>query len=158
MDKAFKSIDDFWHWIHAVPVREVNISTTFMTRGRCKLCGELPTTYCNVRLASFYLTPYEKIKNTDWAKPFYKKTNVDALMSLPPSIETKLQDFSHQLNYKGYSPRLHRTQSLKTNMIEYASCECRQTVWIIPHMYNVLLEHIGRRGRYDYPTKLKYQY
>ena len=148
----FDTIDDFWHWIHAIEDRQINLSHSFMAKNRCRSCGSIPTHYYNTKFPGFSNEPRHK---TNWKIVIQN----DFTSQAPPSSYIFLYNassFAHVPNYKGYNPRLHRTDSVSTNMREYVICDCGNTKWAFSDMYSIAPEKISRRAKSFYPHKLKY--
>jgi len=150
-----------------IQINEVNISSTFLPRCRCKHCGGGPEFYYATGNRPTFKDAHIQIQLSGYYRKYIKRMCRDFYLWEEPSSFRDTHDFKFRLD-KQYSPILHRTvgaaQSIpfesymkRQNVTDVLCCICGDTTWV----YNVKSskgkpEIINRKGRYNYPSKFEY--
>jgi hypothetical protein len=137
----------------------INLSTPFLVKNRCKECGSHPSIYYYIRNRNLWLDPRRVLKDFDILKKYYKRMCSDHYMMLSPKYFTDLGSFSHQVGYKGFLPKLHRSRgrSIISNIAEFLMCECGATSWAYADKAVINCPEIAnRKARSKYPQKFEF--
>lgn len=142
-------------------VVRINISSTFLTRARCKDCGKGPDFY----YASMQPFKWKEIKHfliySKFSKRWVKRMVSNWYQEFSPRYFHDLGDFSFALEAKGFNPALHKSRGIdvldRDNVVEYVGCECGATVWAFNEKSTKRRPEItNRKGRYKYPQKFAF--
>lgn len=157
LDKKFWDAVNKWDARYKPTTITIRISSSFMSRARCKYCKGKPVAYFGMYKPNSWgdVTGYREFTGDKfWIQRFcpswYKHYQ--------PREFDDIYEFSFRLQYKNYCPLLHRTRgaevSSRNNIIDCLSCECGKTVWAFNQESTRRRPEItNRKGRYDYPQK-----
>lgn len=134
----------------------VNVSSSFLPRAKCKMCGQGPAFY-------YFKTKRIAIVDTsEFRKQYSKKekTRSSSRKFRGPTTDYsrwhKISDFSLKVSQDSYSTFAHRAaKSVRPSKIEeFLSCECGSTVWGFERaQFNKRPESLNRRAKYNYPQR-----
>lgn len=139
-------------------VIQVNISTPFTQRTKCKFCCGGPSFYYYLR-SSLFLDPKTPMNFISWIKKHYYRMCSDDYLFDSPKDFTDLSHLSYDIPYMNYSAILHRTRgvSQRRNFIQYLGCDCGKTKWAFYYASAANRpEIINRKGRTNLPYKYKF--
>lgn len=140
--------------IFTAPV-QVNVSSTFMIRCRCKRCGKNPSVhrYFYFKNPNYWKSPRKQIERFSYIKKHVKRFCEDYYLSNKPSKYTNMSIFSHSPTYKGFNPKLHKNKGVLPfdDYAELITCPCGRTTWSF-YQKSILerFEIINRKAKYNY--------
>ena len=142
-------------------VIRINISSSFMTRARCKNCGKGPDYYYAVGQPIKWVDAHDFVMFSRTLKSWITKIISSWYLAFSPRYFQKLGDFSIEIDDKSYSPLFHRTRGANVGrhkrMVEFIGCPCGATVWAFNEKSVVKRPEItNRKGRYKYPQRFVY--
>jgi len=112
---------------------KVSLSSTFISRAKCKWCCTPPTFYYFARNPTMWFDPRKITNKLEQVKKRVKNIGwiTNPIIIDDPTYKVSNSSLSHHPNYKGYRPRLHRTRGSNAiiDSIEYLSCDCGKTYW-----------------------------
>lgn len=112
---------------------QISASESFLVRTVCKKCKGHPLYYFYSRNPILWYDPRRVIAAFEYVKKYNKRLALDDFSFGLDDFRyaSKMNLFNHQVNYKGYRPKLHRTrgQNPILDVVEYLTCECGQTAW-----------------------------
>lgn len=138
------------------PAARVNLSSSFLTRSRCKHCGKFPTIYYYVRNPVLWNNPRQI---TEWfwnRRKFYSRMCSDFYLNDDPKSFTSIYYFSWKLPGGSYDPKLHHTRGVHpvVHNTELLACECGASVWAFNTKSSLSrIEILLRKSKYKYPYK-----
>lgn len=129
---------------------EVNYSSSFLKRTKCKFCLSGPSNYFYIRDIdnlsdlSVYLKHVRNFINLKM-----KKINYSYDSSYMSSVKS-VTSYQHSVNYKGIKVKSHRKKNyLLHEYIEVLVCKCSQTCWTFNEQTSSNIpESSNRRSRY----------
>lgn len=137
-------------------VVKINLSSSFMARGRCKYCGEHPIIYYYIYNSTLWDSP-------EYIQKFFSiiSKRVNRMGKTPwhgdsPSDITGLSNFSQGTGFKKYSPIIRQTRgiNLDFDVMEYLMCPCAKTMYAFTQKSNKTRpEILNRMARKTYPKK-----
>jgi hypothetical protein len=140
---------------------QVNLSSSFVVRSRCKFCATGPKHYIISKLSTkWYDHSMIKDRFTSYVKRL-KRMNYDFYLTVSPKVFNSVGFLTHTAFYKGYNPALHKNISLSpiANYMEYLACGCGRTQWGFAQKSSASRPEIAsRKSRYKYPRKFDYRY
>ena len=133
---------------------QVNLSSTFMAKSRCKHCSYVPQIYyyilnrSNIRFINIGNIPKIKCKrmcNDNYFLISPKDIRNISLISFPVA---------------GNSSRIYKSRNIRSPSItEYLMCKCGRTSWAFNEKYmKKCLEFSNKRSRDNYPLKISNKY
>ena len=137
---------------------QINLSTPFLQRAKCKFCEKGPSYYYCCR-NTFFLDATTPQKYMQWVTKHNYRICTDDYLFEEPKQCTQLINLSYQLPYKGYTPTLHRCRGVqpRTDFIEYVICKCGKTTWQFYYRSaKNRPEIINRKCRNNFPKKFLY--
>lgn len=136
----------------------VNLSSSFVVRARCKKCSEVPKYYYYSRLPINWFTPNKNFEIKNSYRKYYKRMCSDSYQSEYPSNHLfKLGYLSWHPPEKGYNPRLHITKgSYPMEFIEILTCSCGGTSWYFLSPNPFKKEVLFRKAMKNFPFKFAY--
>lgn len=110
---------------------EVKLSTTFLSRTKCRYCNDFSPFIYRVRNSLLDYDVKLYIQKFEYIKANVKRMCDDYYLFLNPKFFKDVSFFNHAVSYKGYNPRLHRLKNVKKDdyCTEYLSCVCGFTNW-----------------------------
>lgn len=140
---------------------QVNLSSSFVARSRCKFCATGPTHYVISKLSTkWYDHSMIKARFAAYVKRL-KRMNYDFYLSVNPKVFHSTSFLTHTVFYKGYDPALHKNRGIPpaANYMEYLACGCGRTQWGFAQKSSAGRPEIAlRKSRYKYPSSFNYQY
>lgn len=139
----------------------INISSSFLARARCKSCGKGPSFYFSVQKPYMYFLVNQRLFTSKAIRGWIKNLISNWHLPLSPKYCHNMGGFKLSFDDKHFIPILHRTRGSgvmdKNNIIDMISCDCGETTWA----YNEKSikdrpEITQRKGRYSYPQKFKF--
>jgi hypothetical protein len=123
-------IEDFYRSFKPELIR-VSLSTPFVTKARCRYCKGFPSYYYYARNPTLWYNPRRITESFKMMSKYIKRLSNDFHSAKNPRFCTKVSEIFHQVSYKGYRPRLHRTRGSNPtqDIVEYLMCECGRTSW-----------------------------
>src|SRR5208282_2553248 len=95
---------------HMAEVHDINISSSFLARARCKTCGQGPAYYFSVRKPYMYLTVNDRIFTSKAIRKWIKSLITSWYLSSEPRFYTDMKDFKTSFEDKHFVPILYRTR------------------------------------------------
>lgn len=132
----------------------VNLSSTFVTKSRCKECGGCPHEYYRIPQSPYYLDARGEQAIFDWIKTYIKRMSSDWYLLEQPRHFHSIRDFNFYYEEKAFKPALHQCFIDEAHTIEYLTCSCGRTVWAFNQKIgddHPDIKH--RKSRYQYPQK-----
>lgn len=133
----------------------VNISSTFIARTKCKFCNVGPTHYYASKNPISTVSHREVLAFFNWVKKYYGRFCRDFYLFDDPSNCSSLKAFSHPVNYKGFRAKLHKNKGVSPHMdfVDCLVCDCGRTTWAFyQRSISNRKEVVNRKGRYGYKT------
>ena len=133
----------------------VNISSSFLPRARCKICGNGPSWYFFKTKTAAHSNATEYRNRSKYKRKAIKHVNSNHYAKGQPRWY-KISDYATILKDKSYRTVLHRNFGANrlSAIDEFLSCECGSTNWGFSRKsLNKRLESVNRRGRYNYPQR-----
>lgn len=143
--------------MHKKEIITVNVSSSFASRARCKMCGEPPSIYFFSRNSILWYDPHRARGIFDFIKKHCKRLSPEEYKLDDFVHGSRASYFSHTVNYKGYRPKLHRARGVDPvfDMIEYLTCECGNTLWAFSEISTFRRpELLHRKAKYSTPNNL----
>lgn len=136
----------------------VNTSSSFMVRARCKKCGKPPSIYYYSRVPTKYHDVDGYRIYTKTYQEYTKAINLNWFLSFAPKQLTKIGDFGADL-HRGHitiSAVAKTKQGRDSKIVEYLTCECGETIWAFNRRsVKTRPDIINRKGKYNYPKKFE---
>ncbi len=161
-----KTISDgkFWEAItrsspmYKPEIIRINISSSFMTRARCKKCGKGPDFYYAILKPYKWKSARHALFYSEITRRWISRMVSSWYLQFSPRFFNELDDFTFKLEDKAYNPILHRTRNSnapeRDNVIEFVGCGCGSTVWAFNDKSTKKRPEItNRKGRYRYPQR-----
>src|SRR5579885_3673696 len=132
---------------HKVEVIQVNLSSSFMVRTKCAICGQEPTVYYYNNKPHLWKDHRSPGRLFDSWKKWLKRLCMDWYMDSEPRYFHDNSNFSHTVDYKGFNPKLHHARGIDvdSNIIEYITCWSGCTVWAFSGKANSKRREITQR-------------
>lgn len=139
---------------------QINISSVFMARARCKECAGLPNFYYNIPLPYLAEDPSTYYADMYLFRKIFKKVwdliKSDWYLNSDPKHFHSIHDFSTSIEGKSFNVKLKKNRGVangfQNNIIEVLSCACGSTVWAFNQKSTKnKLEIFNRKGKYNYP-------
>lgn len=136
----------------------IKLSTTFIARAKCKYCNDFSSFSYRIRNPPLHRSVGVAIKKFEYIRDSVKRMCDDYYMEFSPKVFTSAATFSHDVNYKGYNPKLHRTKFFKKdlNFTEYVYCKCGMTSWAFNYKSTEKQLQSKKRSNRVYPKKFTY--
>lgn len=139
----------------------VKISSSFLPRARCKMCGKGPSWYYYTRKPYLRADVKEYKADSKFWRNWMKHMTNDWYLDEQPSEFHSIEDFSLKLGDIHYRPQLHRTRGSNVpsheNVIEMLGCDCGHTTWAFNYKSTRNRPEIqNRKSRSFYPQKFTY--
>jgi hypothetical protein len=140
--------------MHNKKIIAINVSSSFASRAKCKMCSEPPSIYFFSRSSILWHDPNRARGIFDFIKKYCKRMSPEdyKLDNFVHSARTSY--FNHAVSYKGYRPKLHRTRGVDPvfGMIEFLACKCGHTLWAFSeYSSRSRAEIFNRKSRYKIP-------
>lgn len=151
-------IDEFYRTYKPDIIR-VRLSTPFLVRTKCKFCNGLPTIYYYVQNPSLWFDPRRVTDQLEFVKKYVKRMGSSHYLYDDPKYFTGEATFGHQVTYKGYRPKLHRTRGVSPHLdiIEHLTCECGRANWAFTEKsVQNRPEIMARKARHRFPQKFEF--
>lgn len=155
---------DFWDAVvrldpmHKQETIRINISSTFMARGRCKFCKSGPEYYYGCFKPHMW-SDIKYYKNfTARNKQWIRRMCSSWYKEFEPRTFDSNYEFAFRLEYYSLRPTVFRAHgapmSQRSNVVECLACECGRTVWAFNQKSTKNRPEItNRKGKYGYPKK-----
>jgi hypothetical protein len=158
IEKEIKSALKKYDCMYKPEIIRINISSTFLSRARCKNCGKNPSFYYYVRKPFLWKDISEQISTSKLFREWIERMSADWYLDSAPKYFHDIKEFSFSLDDKHYVPTLHRMRGVdSTNIVELVVCECGASTWAFADKSNRKRPEItNRKGRYKYPQRFKY--
>jgi len=138
---------------------KIKLSSSFMTRARCRHCGSYPSYY--YRFGSNRRKKDHRVV-LNWFSYIAKyqgRLCEDFYLIEDPKDYTLISFFDYSLRYKSYDPTLHHKRGVKskTDMNECLTCDCGKSYWVfnqqsVTHKKEIL----HRKSDKKFPKIFKY--
>lgn len=128
---------------------EVNASSSFIRRTKCKYCVSGPSYYFYVRNKENFVNLKLYLNMQALQKKRMKRVNLSYSDHHMSNIKTATS-FQHPVNYKGFRVKSHRKRHYNlSETIEILTCKCGKTCWAFSEntTYNIP-EVSNKRSRY----------
>jgi hypothetical protein len=140
---------------------QINLSSSFLVKSRCKFCVSGPKHYVISKLSTKWID-HSMVKDrfAAYVKRL-KRFNYDFYLSVSPKVFNSINFLTHTVFYKGYNPALHKNVGVPAaaNYMEYLTCNCGLTQWGFAQKSAASRpEIVLRKAKYNYPRKFDYQY
>ncbi len=137
----------------------INISLTSFIKGVCKFCGTKPNAYYYIHEPYTWLEVRHIMKHHEYIKKTYTKFIFDDYLQKDPSEFTSTSMLKHTVNYNSFDPKQHKNRGQSVNSFtEYLSCDCGETRWAFTfYSAKDKPEITNRKGKYNYPKKIKFK-
>jgi hypothetical protein len=140
---------------------KVNASESFLHRAICKKCKGHPTYYAYHRNPILWYDPRRINSSFEYVKKYKQRLSPEEFSFVLDDFRfaNELNLYNHPVNYKSYRPKLHRVrgQNPISNITEFLTCKCRQTVWAYSDVNHAYKNEIKHRKSRIYITK-KFMY
>lgn len=110
---------------------KVSLSSPFITRARCKFCGNFPSIYFCYRNGMKYID-FNCVKEyLDRIKKYRNSFREDYYLSVDPINFNSVNSFFYVAGFKSYCPMVHRTKGTdgRFSYIDCFTCECGRSSW-----------------------------
>jgi hypothetical protein len=139
----------------------INISSSFMSRARCKQCGDGPDFYYAMMKPHKWKNVRHFLVYSKAVKSWIQRMLSNWYLPYTPRYFHDLSDFTFRLESKSFDPSLYRVRganiSERDDVIEFLGCECGATVWAFNDKSTKNRPEItNRKGRYKYPQRFVY--
>jgi hypothetical protein len=137
----------------------VNVSSSFMARSRCKECGSIPTHAYKSRLPFLWKDVTDIKSSWKWFRQWVHKFNNDwSMMQEEPRIFRDIEEFNFVVDDRGYNPRPHKNRFgprlSRDYVTEFVGCRCGATVWAFNQKsVETRPEIVNRKGRHSFPRR-----
>lgn len=127
---------------------KINISSSFIYRTQCIRCGSQPSYYYFSRNPILWYDPNKNKNIFEFVKKYCKRLSPDNFIFDDFRSSSKIGNYNHPVNYKGYKPRLHKSRGVNPvfNVVEHLMCDCGYTIWSFTNSGRV--EIINRKSRH----------
>lgn len=136
---------------------KLKISSSFGARARCKHCMGAPEYYFRVKNRTSWVSHRKTIDNLDWIKKVFKRMSTDYYLVDDPSKIISAETFSHAVNYKGVTIKLHKNKGVHPYMdyTDLLVCKCGKTTWAYYQgCVSSRPEILNRQSKYKYQNNL----
>ena len=137
-------------------VVRINLSTPFITRTRCKHCGELPAIYYYIYNTTLWGSPVSIQKMFAMISKRVTRMGTSHYLKDNPSDYSGLSNFSQGTGFRRYIPRLRHTRGINQDfdVTEYLMCPCAKSMYAFTQKsVKGRPEIINRKSRKCYPKK-----
>lgn len=138
---------------------KVSVSSTFVSRSRCRKCTTTPSIYFYSRNPISWYDPNRAKSVFEFVKKYCKRLCPEDYKFDDFVYSSKIGYYNHPVNYKGYKPKLHRTRGVNPifDMVEYLTCECGHTIWAFSEKSVSNRPEISqRKAKYKHNNKFFY--
>ena len=139
-------------------VIKVNLSSSFISRARCRHCKSTPTFYYVMKSPHYHQSVNRNKDIAVYLQKLYKRFGYDYYLADTPRNFTNNSAFKTQMFFS-YKPRLHSSKSVTNNKgsmyVDCLSCPCRRTNWMFSQT-TPTKESEARKSKIHYPNKFIY--
>lgn len=140
-------------------VVKISLSTPFITRTRCKHCGELPVIYYYIYNSTLWGSPVHVQKLFDIISKRVKRMGTSHYLQDSPSDYSGLSNFSQGTGFRKYSPRIRQTRGINQDfdVTEYLMCPCAKSMYAFTQKsIKTRPEILNRKSKITYPHKFSF--
>ena len=137
-------------------VVKIKLSTPFVTRTRCKHCGETPSIYYYVYNSTLWATPDSIRRMFAILSKHVNRMGTSFYQQDDPKDYRGLSTFSQGTGFRKFSPRLRQTRGINTDfdVTEYLMCPCGASMYAFNQKsIKRRPEIVNRKARKTYPNR-----
>lgn len=140
-------------------VVKINLSTPFVVRSRCKVCGNYPSIYYYIRNPVIWNDPRRMQEYFSFYYKHIKRLCSNYYLNDSPTSFTSANFLSEEIPFRSFKPKLHHTRGFPSvyNYTEFITCKCGGSVWAYTDKsIRSRLEISMRKSRSIFPQKFNF--